>query len=326
MKMNITTYKLTNKNGMTITVTNLGCAIINLEIPSKNGKTCDIVLGLNSAEDYATKDHPYFGVIAGRVANRINSGKFTLEGKNYTLETNDGIHHLHGGINGFSKKVWNVDEANNNNIVFSYNSPDGDSMYPGNLNTRVTYTLTDENVLRIDYYSTTDTKTICNLTNHSYFNLNGHADGNIFDHEMEIISDKITTVDENLIPTGELADVTGTAFDFRTAKEIGKDFKAIGGYDHNYALRQPGKAASVYAPKTGIRLTVYTNSPGMQLYTSNMMPDEGIPGKGVTYHKYSAFCLETQIFPDAINQPNFPSCVVTKDKPQQFYTEFKFEW
>jgi len=332
--MSINTYKLANKNGMTIAVTNLGCAIIKLEVPGKDGKIRDIVLGLDKAEDYDTVKHPFFGVVAGRFANRIGNGKFTLGGKSYQLETNDGPHHLHGGVEGFDKKVWNVEEANDGKIVFTYNSPDGDAKYPGNLNAKVTYTLNDSNVLRIDYHATTDTETICNLTNHSYFNLNGHDSQNIFDHELEIVSDKITAVDKGLIPTGDFTDVTGTPFDFRTAKTIGQDLEAAGkvsntgGYDHNFVLRGPGKAASVYAPQTGIRMTISTNSPGMQLYTGNMIPvgEESVTGKGVTYGVHSGFCMETQLFPDAINKPNFPSCVVTKDKPQESYTEFKFEW
>ena len=332
--MSVVTYKLTNKNGMTVTVTNLGCAIINLEVPGKDGKTHDIVLGLDKAEDYSTVKHPFFGVVAGRVANRIGHGKFHLSGKSHQLETNDGLHHLHGGMDGFDKKEWYVEEVIHDKIVFSYQSPDGEGNYPGNLDARITYTLNDDNVLRMDYYASTETETICNLTNHSYFNLNGFDSQNIFDHELEIVSDMLTAVDEGLIPTGEFTDVTGTPFDFRTVKPIGQDLEAAGkvsntgGYDHNYVLRAPGKAASVYAPKTGIRMTVYTDSPGMQLYTGNMIPvgDAAVGGKGVIYGKHSGFCLETQIFPDAINKPNFPSCVVTKDKPQQFYTEFKFEW
>jgi len=329
--MSINTYKLANANGVAITVTNVGCAIINLEVPGKDGKIRDIVLGLDKAEDYLTKPHPFFGVVAGRFANRIGNGKFMLGGKAYQLETNDGLHHLHGGIEGFDKKVWNVEEVTDSKIVFTYNSPCGDAKYPGNLNARITYTLSNDNTLRMDYHTTTDTETICNLTNHSYFNLGGFAEENIYDHEMQINADKITAVDTGLIPTGKFIDVTGTPFDFRTAKTIGQDLEAAGkvsntgGYDHNFVLNGVGKAASVYAPKSGIRMTISTNSPGMQLYTGNMIP-AGATGKGVTYAKHSAFCLETQLFPDAINHPHFPTCVVTKEKAQEFYTEFKFEW
>ena len=322
--MSINTYKLTNTSGMAVTVTNLGGAIIKLEVPDKDGKLRDVVLGLDHAEDYGTKKHPYFGVVAGRVANRIKNGRFTLDGKEYQLETNNSGHHLHGGIEGFDKKIWNVKESTADKIVLTYNSPDGEGNYPGNLNVCMTYTLS-ESTLRIDYHATTDTKTICNLTNHSYFNLGGHAEGDILDHELEIVADKYTPVDEGLIPTGQLVDVTGTPYDFRSAKAIGQDIVAIGGYDHNYVLRSPGKAAVAYSPKSGIYMSVFTNSPGMQLYTGNMI-QEGLTGKGATYGKHSGFCLETQIFPDAINHAHFPSCVVESGKPQEFYTEFKFEW
>jgi len=322
--MNISTYKLTNASGMTVTVTNLGGAIVKLEVPDKNGKLRDVVLGLDSAEDYATKKHPYFGVVAGRFANRIKNGRFTLDGCEYQLETNDGEQHLHGGFAGFDKKIWQVEEATASKIVLTYNSPGGEANYPGNLNVCMTYSLCSENILRIDYHATTDTKTICNLTNHSYFNLSGHTEGDILDHELELVADKYTPVDEGLIPTGELADVTGTPFDFRMAKAIGRDIAAAGGYDHNYVLRAPGKAAVAYSPKSGIRMTVFTNSPGIQLYTGNMI-EEGQAGKGTTYGKHSGFCLETQIFPDAINHARFPSCVVEKGCPQEFYTEFMFE-
>ena len=327
--MAIATYKLTNANGMEMTVTNLGCAIINLLIPTKNGKK-DIVLGLDKAEDY-TKPHPFFGVIAGRFANRIGKGQFQLGGKTYQLETNDGAHHLHGGSQGFDKKIWDVKESANDKIVFVYNSPDGDANYPSNLVAQVTYTLTNSNVLRIDYYATTDSETICNLTNHSYFNLCGHDSPTISNHKLQIFADKITAVDNDLIPTGEFIDVTGTPFDFRTEKEIGLDLEAAGkisgtgGYDHNFVLQGEGVAAVAYSPTTDIRMIVSTNSPGMQLYTGNNM-DGSVEGKGVKYNKFSGFCLETQIFPDAINHSNFPSCVVSSDKPQNFYTAFTFEF
>ena len=328
--MKINTYKLTNKNGMVVTATNLGCAIIKLEVPDKNGKLVDVVQGLDNAEDYATKKHPHFGVVCGRVANRIGYATFTLSGKTYKLEANDGAHHLHGGVKGFCKYAWDVVEATDNKLVFTLHSPDGDSGYPGTLDARVTYILTDDNALRIDYHATTDSETICNLTNHSYFNLNGYNSPSMYDHELEIVSDKITAVDDALITTGEYLDVTGTPFDFRTPKTIGQDidvadkFSKTGGYDHNYVLRAPGKAASVYAPSTGIRMTVFTDSPGIQLYTGNFL--DGVEGKGMTYDKHSGLCLETQFFPDGINKPNFPSCIVKKGTPQEFYTEFKFDW
>ncbi|MCL2386532.1 MAG: galactose-1-epimerase [Defluviitaleaceae bacterium] len=329
--MGLSVYTLANKNGMEMTVTNLGCAIITLTVPTKDGNKKDVVLGLDKPEDY-NKPHPFFGVAVGRFANRIGGGKFSLGGKEYQLEKNDGgTHHLHGGSDGFDKKVWDVESSSNEKIVFTLNSPDGDSGYTGDLTARITYTLTDANVLRMDYEATTETETICNLTNHSYFNLCGHDAKDIFGHEMQIFSDKITEVDTGLIPTGGFVDIAGTPFDFRTPKTIGQDLQAAGdvnktgGYDHNYVLRGEGKAATVYSPSTGIRMTVSTNSPGMQFYSANFV-DGTVTGKGVTYQRYSGFCLETQLFPDSINKPDFPSCVVKKGTPQKFYTEFAFEW
>jgi len=323
--MSIRTFELANKNGITMTVTNLGCTIMSIRVPGKDGKIRDIVHGLDSAEDYATKIHPYFGSICGRMANRIGGAKFTMDGKEYKLAANDGAHHLHGGLVGFDKKLWTVEEVAASKLAFSLVSPDGDEGYPGKLTVYCVYNLTDDNILRIDYRAETDTKTVCNVTNHSYFNLEGHDAKNIYDHEMQIFADHITPVDETLIPTGKLMAVAGTPFDFRAAKTIGRDIKATGGYDHNFALRGSGDAVSVYSPVSGIRMTVTTNSPGVQLYTGNFL-DGTVQGKGVTYQKHSAFCLETQFFPDSVNRPEFLSPVVTMDSPQEFYTEFKFEW
>ncbi|MCL2362076.1 MAG: galactose mutarotase [Defluviitaleaceae bacterium] len=320
--MSIKTFEMKNKMGITMKVTNVGCGIISLWVPDKEGKLRDIVHGLDNPEDYG-KTQPYFGVVCGRVANRIGNGKFTLDGKEYVLEANDGPHHLHGGVNAFDKKVWTVEEHAIDKVVFSYVSPDGENGYPGKLTVYVTYTLTDD-TLRIDYRAETDTKTVSNVTNHSYFNLDGHDAKDVFGHVMQIFSDKMTAVDETLIPTGELADVTGTPFDFRVAKSIGQDFDAVeGGYDHNYALRGPGVAATVYSPVSGISMTVKTNSPGLQFYTGNFL-DGTVTGKGVAYQKQSAFCMETQLFPDCVNRPEFPSPVVVVGKPQESYTEFVF--
>jgi aldose 1-epimerase len=328
--MELKKYTLTNKNGMEMTVTNLGCAIMTLSIPAKNGKT-DIVLGLDTPEAY-TKPHPFFGVAVGRFANRIGKGKFTLSGKEYQLETNNGgVHHLHGGLNGLEKKPWNVESATSEKIVFTLQSPDGDGGYPGDLTAKITYTLTPQNTLRIDYEATTETETICNITNHSYHNLEGHTAKNVFDHELQIFSDKITEVDTGLIPTGNFVETANTPFDFTTPKPLGRDLKAAGevnntgGYDHNYVLRGEGKAATAYSPATGIRMTVSTNLPGMQLYTGNFI-DGTVTGKSTTYQQYSGFCLETQFFPDSINHPSFPSCTLKKGTPQTSYTEFAFEW
>ena len=325
--MAVSIYKLTNKNGISMKVTNLGCVIMTLNIPTKSGVTKDIVLGLDNAEDY--KSAPYFlGAVIGRVANRIGNGKFTLGGKKYSLETNNGPHHLHGGSDGFDKKEWTVLESSDNKIVFEYISPSGESGYPGSLTACVTYTLTDANTLRIDYRAETDSETICNLTNHSYFNLEGHDAKDIYNHEMQMSANAITAVDETLIPTGEFLPVENTPFDFRTPKTIGKDIEKSGGYDHNYLVNgEPTPlTASVYSPITGIRMTLTTSSPGIQFYSGNFMDGSAKTKNGTAYGKHSGFCLETQIFPDAINKPNFPSPIVVKGKPQETFTEFAFEW
>ena len=323
------TFELTNKNEMCVKLTNVGCAIMKILIPTEKGPV-DIVHGFETPEEYMHK-HPFFGVVCGRVANRIAGGKFIFEGKEVNLELNDGKHHLHGGSDGFDKKTWAVLSSSSSSIVFSLSSPDGDSGYPGDLNCKVKYSLSDDNVLRIDYQATTSTKTVCNLTNHSYFNLCGHDAKSIYSQELIINSDKLTAVDGELIPTGEFLSVESTPFDFRAPKTIGQYIGAAGnvnntgGYDHNYVLRGEGKAASVYSPNTKIRMCVYTNSPGLQLYTGNFL-DGSVTGKDVAYNKHSALCLETQLFPNGLNIPSFPSAVVTNEEPQTFYTEFKFAW
>lgn len=327
--MSIKTHELKNANGMSVLVTNVGCAIMQLLVPDKDGKMRDVVLGLDTPEAYLGK-HYYLGVIVGRVGNRIREGRFVLDGKEYRLATNDGKQHLHGGIEGFDKKIWEIKEATAQKIVFAYTSPDGEEGYPGALTTHCTYTLTDDNTLRIDYLAETDTKTICNLTNHSYFNLEGHDAPDIYGHVMQINADKLTAVDSALIPTGAFDDVAGTPFDFNQPKLISMDMEkaaavnGTGGYDHNYVLNGKAPAAVVFSPASGIKMTVTTDMPGMQLYTGNFI-NGLVTGKGVTYKRHSGFCLETQLYPDTINHANFPSCVVTRDKPFKSYTAFKFE-
>jgi len=270
-------------------------------------------------------------VVAGRVANRIGNAAFTFNGKHYQLEANQGSCHLHGGNRGFDKQLWEVKSVTQDKIVFSHTSPDGDSGYPGDLTAIVMYTITNDNALRIDYEVFTGSETVCNLTNHSYFNLDGYDAATIYPQEIEICADRVTAVDDMLVPTGAFMDVANTPLDLRTVKRIGDVIDAAGkvndtgGFDHNYVLRAKGKAASVYSPNTGIRMTVYTNSPGVQFYTGNFL-DGSVTGKGVTFGKHSGFCLETQLFPDAVNHPEFPSCVVTREKPKTFYTEYRFEW
>ena len=310
-------FKLKNKHGMEAIVTNYGLAIMSLKVPSKNGLV-DIAQGFDTPEEYKNP-HPFFGVIAGRYANRINKGRFVLDGKKYQVDINDNGHHLHGGFNGFDKKLWEVIESNSQFLSFSYTSPDGECGYPGELVAYCSYTLTDNNTFKIDYKAETDTKTICNLTNHSYFNLEGFNSKNVYSHEIQINASKYTKVNNDQIPTGELPDVTNTIFDFRKPRLIGQDFD----YDHNFVL--DGEIAGcAYSKITGIKMTVKTSMPGMQFYMGNNL-DGTVKGKGMVYEKHSGFCFETQFFPDSINHAHFPSPIVEKGKPQISYTEYCFE-
>jgi len=316
-------FDMSNSKGMRVSVTNCGGAITSVLVPDKQGVLRDVALGFDSFSSYRAT---IFGVVVGRVANRIAGGRFRLDGKEYQLDKNDGgRHHLHGGRQGFNRKLWDVEETDGESLVFSLHSPDGDGGYPGNLDVRMTYTLSDDNVFRIGYLAETDTLTICNLSNHSFFNLEGHDAGDIYGHDMQINAGYVTAVDEWQIPTGELMDVSGTAYDFRQAKTIGRDIAATGaGYDDNYVLDGSGVAAVAHAPESGITMTVRTDSPGVQFFTGNFL-NGTLQGKGgAYYHRHGGFCLETQIFPDAVNHPDFPSCVVEKGKPQTFFTEYHF--
>lgn len=320
----VSVYEMVSEKGMRVNISDYGCAIISLCVPDKDGKLRDVVTGFDGLKQY-TEPNPFFGVVCGRVANRINSGKFVLDGKEYQLEKNDhGNHHLHGGSNGFNRKLWDAN-VSENSLILTLHSPDGDSGYPGDLTAQVTYSVSSENCLRIDYMAKTETKTICNLTNHSYFNLEGQG-ASIYGHKMQINAKQITTVDSDLIPTGGFTDVAGTPYDFTKPKALGADIANAGlGYDDNFVLDGSGTAAIVCSPESGINMTVKTDCPGIQLYTGNFL-DGSHEGKGgAHYQKHSAFCLETQIFPDAINHSNFPNCIVEKDKPQKYFTEFVFD-
>ena len=316
-------FDMRNANGMRVTATNYGGAIVSIWAPDKDGGLRDVALGLDTFAEY---NATFFGVVAGRVANRIGGGRFTLDGKPYQLEKNDGgINHLHGGSQGFNRKLWQAEALDEQTLCLTLRSPDGDSGYPGALDVRMTYTLTEDNVLRIEYLAEAETKTVCNLTNHSFFNLEGHDAGDVYGHVMVVNADQVTEVDKHLIPTGVLKEVTGTAYDFRQAKPIGKDIAETGmGYDDNYVLNGTAPAASVYAPASGIKMTVRTDSPGVQLYTGNFLNGRQRGKGGAHYQKHGGFCLETQIFPDAINHPHFPSCVVEPGRPQRFFTEYAF--
>lgn len=331
-------YTLKNKNGVEAAITNYGGAVVSLKVPDRDGKLGDVVLGFDSVDGYVNNTS-YIGALIGRYGNRIGHAQFMLDGKTYTLAKNNGENTLHGGIKGFNRAVWTAKEIpakDGQALELTYLSKDGEEGFPGNLHVRVIYTLTDSNALKINYSATTDKDTVVNLTNHSYFNLAGPGSGDILDHVLMIEADKFTPVDSGLIPTGELRDVTGTPFDFRKPTPIGarinsddEQIKLGGGYDHNFVLRRkPGDpfslAARAVEPKTGRVMEVWTTEPGVQFYTGNFL-DGSLHGKGgVSYTRRSAFCLETQHFPDSPNKPEFPA---TELKPGQRYhttTIYKF--
>ncbi len=324
-------YILTNDNGVETKITNYGGIVVSLIVPDRTGKREDVVLGFDTLAGYL-QEHPYFGCIVGRYANRIANGKFTLAGVEYTLAQNNNQNHLHGGLKGFDKAVWSTETVEGDDeggVKLTYLSRDGEEGYPGNLSVTVIYNLTNDNELKIEYAATTDKTTVLNLTNHSYFNLAGPTSEDILGHEIMINADRFTPADETLIPTGELRSVESTPLDFRQSMTIGarieqddEQLRSAGGYDHNWVLNKGDEpltlAARVYEPTSGRVLVVYTTEPGMQFYTGNFL-DGSITGKGgQVYKKRSGFCLETQHFPDSPNQPDFPSTVL---KPGETYTQ-----
>lgn len=322
-------YTLTNRNGLVAKITNYGTIITELHVPDRRGRLGDVVLGFDNLGQYLQK-HPYFGASVGRVANRIAKGRFTLDGKTYQLAINNGPNHLHGGLVGFDKKVWKAEPQADAAVKFSYTSPDGEEAYPGTLQVTVFMSLTDENELRIDYTATADQATPVNLTNHSYFNLLGQ--GPILEHELLLAADYYTPVDAGLIPTGEIKTVKGTPLDFTTPRPIGSRIKQVGneetGYDHNFVLNGGGKAltlaARVSEPLSGRVLEVHTTQPGVQLYTANYL-DGTLKGKnGISYGRQTAFCLETQHYPDSVNHPNFPSTILRPGQTYRQTTVHKF--
>ena len=324
-------YTLRNSKGAEARIMNYGGVLVSLKVPDRTGALGDIVAGLDTFQDYL-KPPPYFGAIIGRYGNRIGNARFTLNGVEYNLSKNDGQNSLHGGARGFDKRLWRADLVSPQSLELKYRSADGEEGYPGNLDVTVKYTLTDANELRIDYSATTDKETVVNLTNHSYFNLAG--EGDILAHEVTINADRFTPVDKGLIPTGELKDVTGTPFDFRTATPIGKRIEQkdqqlifAGGYDHNWVLNRSGNgletAAKVSDPKSGRVMEVLTTQPGLQFYTGNFL-DGTLKGKGRTYTRRSAFCMETQHFPDSPNQPKFPSTVLKPGSVYESTTVYRF--
>jgi len=326
---NVDIFSLENDNGMLIKITNYGGIITHIFHPDKKGNIADLVLGFDKLSDYLG-EHPYFGGIIGRVANRIAKGRFSLNDIEYTLAVNNSENHLHGGITGFDKKIWDAEAGQKVDSVFlqlSYLSKDMEEGYPGNLKTKVNYSLNNKNELKIEYFAESDKDTIVNLTNHSYFNLNG-GKKNILDHILKLNCKSYTLVNQDSIPTGEMENVEGTPFDFRQAKTIGKDIAKVGmGYDHNYIVQNvPGEFnwfAYAEDPESGRNMEVGTTLPGVQLYTANYV--DKIAGKqDNVYNKHHAFCLETQHFPDSINQPKFPSIILKKGAVYQSKTIYRF--
>jgi len=330
-------YTLTNAGGMEVKITNYGGIVVSLKVPDREGKPGDVVLGYDTLEGYL-KNHPYFGCLLGRYANRIAKGRFTLNGVVYTLARNNGEHHLHGGVKGFDKVVWNAREVKGGDRVgveLSYLGQDGEEGYPGNLSVTVTYTLTNDHAWQIDYGATTDRDTVVNLSHHSYFNLAGAGAGDILGHEVLLNADRFTPVDKTLIPTGELRSVKNTPMDFTRPALIGaridqEDEQLLfgRGYDHNWVLNgvggSPALAARVYEPTTGRVLEVYTTEPGLQFYTGNSL-EGALPGKnGKVYYQRYGFCLEAQHFPDSPNNPQFPSTVLRPGEKYSQTTIYKF--
>lgn len=330
----VTAYTLVNKNGISLTVINYGAIITSISTPDKQGVSEDIVLGYDSLNGYLDSRTPYFGAVVGRYGNRIAKGKFSLDGKEYTLAQNNNGQHLHGGLKGFDKVFWNVEDLGNNTLKLTYLSKDGEEGYPGNLSIAITYALTDDNELKIAYEATVDQKTVVNLTQHSYFNLAGNTKRDILEHELTLYADKFVPVTDVLIPTGKLQDVAGTPFDFRASTAIGArvndshpQIKIGGGYDHCWVLSSQDSlkhAATVYEPTSGRVLDVFTTEPGIQFYCGNFL-DGALTGKFNTVyaHRYG-LALETQHFPDSPNQKDFPTTELNPGEVYKTYTTFKF--
>ncbi|MFV1967913.1 MAG: aldose epimerase family protein [Pirellulaceae bacterium] len=327
----ISLFACVNANGLVLKMIDYGAMIVSLETPDRDGRLANITLGFDKLDGYLQR-HPYFGATVGRYCNRIAKGKFRLNGKETTLATNNNANHLHGGNDGFDRRVWKAAELLADDAVgirFTRRSTDGEEGYPGNLDVTVTYKLTNENALVVDFGAVTDRATPVNLTNHTYWNLGGAGSGKILDHELMITSDKYLPVDEGLIPTGELADIEGTPFDFRSSERIGARIQQIDsdpiGYDHCFVLRnQSGSlalAARVKEPISGRVLEVYTTQPGIQFYSGNFL-DGSESGAG--YEPYEGFCLETQHYPDSPNQPTFPPVILQPGETYRQTTVYKF--
>ena len=325
-------YRFQNSHGVVMQVTDLGATLQTLLVPDSAGQLYDVVLGYDSVPGYE-QGNGNLGATVGRNANRIGKARFVLQGKTYSLAQNDGQNNLHSGLDYYFLRIWKVKECTDQSITFSLHSPDGDQGYPGALDMEVTYTLTEDNEVKISYFGVPDQDTVINMTNHSYFNLNGHASGDILQHTLWVDADSFTRADEESIPTGEIVPVEGTPMDFREKKTIGKeidvDYEALifgKGYDHNWCLNNKGKlqkVAEVSGDITGITMEVITDLPGVQIYTGNFLEAE--QGKeGAVYRKRQGVCFETQYYPDAINHPNFPSPVCKATETYQTTTVYRF--
>lgn len=329
-------YTLTNRNGIEVRITNYGAAIVSLKVPDRAGKLEDVVLGYDGLDGYLANS-PYIGVVVGRYANRVARGRFSLNGVEYKLAVNNGENHLHGGIIGFDKVLWNASRAKTMNgaaLQLTYVSPDGEEGYPGKLSVRVVYTLTNLNEIKVDYHATTNKDTLVNLTQHSYFNLAGQGNGDILSHQLMINANTFTPTDAGSIPTGEIRPVKGTPFDFTTPMRIGERINnsyeqlVLGkGYDHNFVLNGKNgtlrRAARASEPESGRVMEVWTTEPGVQLYTGNFL-DGKIGKDGKAYNARYGFCLETQHYPDSPNQPKFPTTVLRRGAAYRTTTVFKF--
>ncbi|HAM45042.1 MAG TPA: galactose-1-epimerase [Propionibacteriaceae bacterium] len=333
-------YTLTNNDGLIATIISYGGIITSLRIPDRDGILANVVLGFDNLRDYETKS-PYFGCIVGRYANRIAKGRFSLDGEEYVLPVNNGPNTLHGGSKGFDKRVWKtrqITKSDGIGLELTYHSADGEEGFPGNLDAKVVYTLSDDNVLRIRYRATTDKPTVVNMTNHSYFNLAGEGAGSIDNHILTIDADQYTPDDADLIPTGEIADVEGTPFDFRTPRAIGAELRSnhpqmvIGrGYDHCWVLNRPAPtdralimAALVHEPRSGRMMEVWTTEPGIQFYSGNFLDGTICGASGRAYRQGDALALETQHYPDSPNRPQFPSPVLRPGEVYDSTTEYRF--
>jgi aldose 1-epimerase len=322
-------YTIKNNRGLKAVISNYGGTLLELWTPDKSGKMGDVILGYDSLAGYLQKSNPYFGALVGRYANRISHGAFTIDGKTYTLALNNNGNTLHGGIKGFDKVIWTVDQVNDSSLALSYSSRDGEEGFPGNLNVKVVYTVNSKNALEIDYTALSDKKTPVNLTNHAYFNLSAGKDSTVLGHELTIHASRYTPVNDSLIPIGKPASVKNTAMDFLKAKKIGKDINDVkGGYDHNFIIDKKDSslamAATLYDPHSGRFMEVLTTQPGIQFYTGNFL-DGSLTGRdGKKIVKHGALCLETQHFPDSPNQPSFPSTILGPGQTFHEITIYEF--